>query len=98
MPFFDPTQESAVALIERAIAGPITMVNLLKFRELADYSQHPELDPGVPISGAEAYRPYSEHTMPFLLESGGEVVFEGAGGSFFIGPLEKVKTGAASAH
>lgn len=75
-----------MALVARRIDGPITMLNLLMFRETADYSDHPELEPAAPISGAEAYRLYSEHTMPHLIASGGEVVFEGAGGDYFIGP------------
>ncbi len=89
MPHFEPTEESAVALVARRIEGPITMVNLLRFREVADYSESPELAPNGPITGAEAYRRYSEWTMPFLLDSGGEVVFEGAGGMFFIGPTDE---------
>lgn len=68
MPFLEPTQQSAVALIERWIDGPVTMVNLLRFRDVADYSANPELSPDEPISGAEAYRRYAEHTMPFLLQ------------------------------
>lgn len=90
MPYFDPTQQSAEALIARQIAGefngPVTMLNLLRFRELADYSANPELAPDAPISGAAAYDLYAEHTMPYLVESGGEVVFQGNADTFFIGP------------
>lgn len=85
-PHLDPTDESARHLVARDISGPITMVNLLRFRAIADYSADPELAPDQPISGAEAYRRYSEHTMPFLIESGGEVILDGTGGPFFIGP------------
>ncbi len=86
VPHLEPTSESAQSLIARSIDGPITMLNLLRFRAVADYSADPELEPAEPISGAEAYRRYSEHTMPFLLESGGEVVLDGVGGAWFIGP------------
>ncbi len=86
VPYFDPTPESAQSLIARSIDGPITMLNLLRFREVADYSGSPELEPAHPISGAEAYRRYADHTMPFLVESGGEVILDGTGGTFFIGP------------
>ncbi|MEM9038068.1 MAG: DUF1330 domain-containing protein [Actinomycetota bacterium] len=86
MPYLEPTEETAAALIARQITGPITMLNLLRFRDVADYSADPELAPGSPIAGAEAYRRYTEHTLPYLLASGGEVVFEGTGGGFFIGP------------
>ncbi len=86
---FEPTQASGAALFRRGIAGPIVMLNLLRFREQADYSATPELAPASPISGAEAYRRYVEFTKPFLHNSGGEVVFEGDGGHFFIGPPDE---------
>lgn len=86
MPFLDPTHDAAEALVRRGITGPITMLNLVRFRAIADYAATPELAPPEPISGAEAYRRYAEHTMPHLLASGGEIVLEGDGGQFFIGP------------
>ncbi len=89
MPFLEPTDETAEALLRRGIDGPITMLNLLRFRDVADYSADPDLAPSAPISGAEAYRRYAEHTMPHLLASGGEVIFEGSGGEFFIGPTDE---------
>ena len=85
-PYFEPTQESGAALFRRDLDGPIVMLNLLRFREQADYSATPDLAPPSPISGAEAYRRYVEFTKPFLHDSGGEVLFEGDGGHFFIGP------------
>ncbi len=89
MPYLEPTQASVEALIRRQIDGPITMLNLLRFRDVADYSANPELAPDEPISGAEAYRRYADHTMPYLIASGGDVVLDGTGGEFFIGPGEE---------
>ncbi len=88
-PYFEPTQESGAALFRRGIEGPIVMLNLVRFREWADYSTTPELAPPSPISGAEAYRRYVEFTKPFLHSSDGEVLFEGDGGHFFIGPPDE---------
>lgn len=65
------------------------MLNLLKFREIADYSDSPHLDPGIPISGQEAYDRYIEHTLPFLDEIGSELIFSGQGGHFVIGPQDE---------
>jgi hypothetical protein len=65
------------------------MLNLLRFRAVADYSAFPDIAPAAPISGAEAYERYMEHTMPFLKESGGEILFYGEGGPFLIGPEEE---------
>lgn len=84
--FLEPTQESAVALFRRGVTGPVVMLNLIRLRETADYSASPELAPATPISGAEAFDRYIQHTLPHLKASGGEVLFLGQGGAFFIGP------------
>ncbi len=62
------------------------MLNLLRFRATADYSAAPDLAPAEPISGAEAYQRYVEHTRPFLEASGGTLLFLGSGGDYLIGP------------
>ena len=59
----------------RGISGTVVMLNLLRFRAVADYSTALHLAPAHPISGAEAYDLYVQHTLPFLRRSGGEVVF-----------------------
>jgi hypothetical protein len=84
--YLEVTQEAGRAFLMRGNSGPVVMLNLLRFRDQADYSAHPELAPAQPISGAEAYRRYMEHTLPYLEESGGELVFYGTGGPFLIGP------------
>ncbi len=85
-PSLAPTEASVRAFLQRGITGPVVMLNLLRFREVADYAASPELAPAQPISGEEAYRRYMEHTKPFLAESGGEVLFHGKGGALLIGP------------
>ncbi|WP_229263668.1 hypothetical protein [Cohnella cholangitidis] len=57
--------------MQRGIKGSIVMLNLLRFRDVADYIANPELTPENPISGAEAFNRYIEYTLPFLRESGG---------------------------
>lgn len=84
--YLDPTEASVRALMRRGIAGSVVMLNLLRYRPIADYSASPELAPTAPITGEAAYRLYIEHTLPFLTESGGEVLFFGRGGEFLIGP------------
>lgn len=88
--YLAPTQESGRALVMRGIAGNLVMLNLLKFRDVADYSASPELSPAEPISGKAAYRLYMEHTLPHLQASGGEVLFYGKGGHFLIGPMDEL--------
>ena len=67
--------------------GPIVMLNLMRFREVANYQGVEHLQPENPISGQEAYEAYMEHTVPHLLEAGSEVLFNGQGGDYLIGPL-----------
>ena len=87
--FLEVSQEAGAAFFSRNISGPVTMLNLLRFRDVADYSANPELMPDEPISGAEAYQKYIDYTMPFLKKSGGDLVFLGKGGKFLIGPQEE---------
>ena len=89
MPFLEPTDESFTALLSLNIEGPVLMLNLLRFRGVADYSGSPELAPDVDISGEEAYRRYLAHTEPFLLESGGSLTVLGKGGNYLIGPQDE---------
>jgi hypothetical protein len=84
--YIEPTHEAGRALFMRGIKGPLVMLNLLRFREIADYSATPALAPDSAISGADAFNLYITHTLPFLTESGGELLFLGEGGQFFIGP------------
>ena len=65
------------------------MLNLLRYRPIADYSATPELEPGSPITGEAAYRLYMEHTRGPLERSGGVVLFFGRGGQFLVGPEQE---------
>jgi hypothetical protein len=85
----EPTDENGRLAFERDIGGAVTMLNLLRFRELADYSSHPDLAPVESITGREAYRRYVKHTLPFLTSQGGELQFLGNGGFYLIGPLDE---------
>ena len=84
--YISATPEAGKAFYMRQVQGKVVMLNLLKYREVADYSQHPDLDPGKEISGEEAYQLYIDHTIPFIKEAGGRVIFMGKGGDFLIGP------------
>lgn len=87
--YLDVTQEAGAALFRRDIQGAIVMLNLLRFREVADYSATPELAPSEPISGRAAYQKYIDLTLSFLTESGGEIVLIGDGGQYLIGPQDE---------
>jgi len=87
--YLEPTQESGRAFFMRGISGKVVMLNLLRFRAVADYSATPELAPEQPVSGEDAYRRYMSHTMPYLEKSGGRLLFYGRGGSYLIGPSDE---------
>jgi hypothetical protein len=84
--YLEPTQDSGRAFVMRQMTGNIVMLNLLRFRETADYSASPELAPETAISGAAAFQRYIAHTLPYLRATGGDLLFLGTGGRFLIGP------------
>jgi hypothetical protein len=86
MTYLEPTDESGRAFFTRGLTGEIVMLNLLRFRAIADYSGAPGIAPNEPITGAEAFQRYVAHTMPSLTRSGGSLMFLGDGGPFLIGP------------
>ena len=65
---------------------PMVMLNLLRFKEWADYSESPHLMPEKQISGKEAYQLYMDNVHPMLSKIGSEVIFSGSTDYFLIGP------------
>lgn len=65
--------------------GPIFMLNLLKFREVAKYPSAWTQQ----CSGQEAYKRYLGHTEPLLAKVGGSLVYRGQTGATIIGPEDK---------
>jgi hypothetical protein len=64
--FLEPSDDAARAFFSRPPAGRVVMLNLLRFRAVADYTASPELAPPAPISGRAAYGKYMAHTLPYL--------------------------------
>ncbi len=84
--YLEVSERAGRLFMMRGITGPVTMLNLLRFREQADYSAHPDLAPSAPVSGREAFRRYFTHTLPFLEASGGKVRLLAQAGPWLIGP------------
>lgn len=63
--------------------SPITMLNLLRYREQADYAGHPD---ETPCSGREAYRRYAEGVVACLASVGGTIAFAGGALATVIAP------------
>jgi len=53
--------------------GPIYMVNLLKFKEKAEYDDGRETD----LSGREAYNLYAKEVVKLIIKFGGKLTFMG---------------------
>ncbi|WP_267220918.1 hypothetical protein [Dyella silvae] len=87
--YLAPTEAAGRAFVMRQLAGNVVMLNLLRFRAIADYSAAPELAPSSPITGEQAFQRYIAHTLPFLCESGGSIDYLGRGGPLLIGPADE---------
>lgn len=66
--------------------GKIVMLNLLKFRPVANYSGLELIKPEKEISGEEAYQLYMESTLAELKKAGSRILYFGKGKNFLIGP------------
>jgi len=52
--------------------GPFTMINLVRFRDIAGY---PDDSPNAGISGRDAYKLYSTELLPIISELGAEMTW-----------------------
>lgn len=80
----DPTADQVRQLRDGPAEGPIVMVNMLKFRDRADYPE--DFDGDANVSGAEAYARYQHaFTVTVGETSKAEVIYEGPVQQVFIG-------------
>jgi uncharacterized protein (DUF1330 family) len=67
----NPTDEQIERLMAHAGDGPVQMINLLKFKDQAEY---PEGTDDLGGTGFEAYQRYGLATIPMVEAAGGRVV------------------------
>ena len=79
----EPTQEQMEVFLALPDEGPVVMINLLCFREQADYAAEAG-EP--PRTGPEAYGRYSEAVQPLLAKVGGRPIWVGLGRNTLIAP------------
>ncbi|MGY6707794.1 MAG: DUF1330 domain-containing protein [Rhizobiaceae bacterium] len=79
----DPTREAFAAFGQEARAGPVQMLNLVRFRDRADYPD------GRDVSGAEAYAAYGRESYPVFSRLGGRILWRGHFELMLIGPAEE---------
>lgn len=70
----EPTDEQLFEFRNADQAAPITMVNLLKFREIAHYEDE-GLGHAPALTGQEAYQKYADVATRKFTENGGRVLF-----------------------
>ena len=80
MSHIDPTKETFAAFRGQDRPGPIDMLNLVRLRERAAYTD------GRAATGAEAYAAYGRDSGPVFQRLGGEIVWRGSFEFMLIGP------------
>jgi uncharacterized protein (DUF1330 family) len=80
-----PTPEQFQQFLGSDFTGPVCMVNLLKFKEMAEYADGRETD----LTGQQAYNLYGEDMRGFVLSKGGRFIFYGAAEQLVIGTAEE---------
>lgn len=83
------TKEQFKAFFETDHGKPISMVNLLKFKETAEYPADHELH-GKKISGAEAYGTYAVEVEKILNGFGGGIIFSGKVERLTLGQIDEL--------
>ncbi|MEY3635011.1 MAG: hypothetical protein RLZZ61_1421 [Pseudomonadota bacterium] len=79
-----PSMEQASAFFGGPENGPFVMVNLLKFRDKAEYADGSDSD----LSGAKAYARYGKAIQACLAAVGGRQIYAGNVTGLMIGEVE----------
>jgi len=81
-----PTFDQLMPLAQDPTPGPIAMVNLLKFRDKAQYQDGRTDD----ISGRDAYMRYAAEMGPIVEAAGGRFLFSGNVERLVIGAVDEL--------
>ena len=79
-----PNDEQISGFLENPDLGPISMVNLLKFKKKAKYEDGRDTN----LTGKEAYQLYSSEVINFVNKYGGEFLFAGSVSRLMLGEVE----------
>ena len=86
MPSIQPEREALLELARLPDAGPVVMLNMLRFRAQAEY---PAGSGYAPCSGREAYRRYTKEAARHFEPLGGRLVWLGQVERVLIGPEQE---------
>ena len=89
-----PNKDQMDEFLEGDIESPISMVNLLKFKEKAEYEDGRDTN----LSGKEAYMIYGIEVQEHLNKVGGEIVFGGEISRLMLGEVEDLWDNVAVAR
>lgn len=81
-----PSEEQIKGFFEPGADGPIYMLNLLKFKDKAEYEDGRETD----LSGAEAYALYGAAVSKILVNLGGGGMFNAQVERLMLGEVEEL--------
>ena len=88
-----PSEEQMEGFMEPGREGPIYMLNLLKFKDEAEYADGRETD----LSGAQAYAIYGQEVVAHLQRVGGSPMFSAGVERLMLGEVEELWDSAAIA-
>lgn len=88
MTHIDPTRAQFEAFKNLDRDQPIEMLNLVAFRDLANYPGDHELARDG-LTGAQAYALYGKHSGPVLEKVGGSILWRGGFQTMLIGPADE---------
>lgn len=81
-----PNQEQINGFLEDPEIGPISMVNLLKYKEKAIYDDGRDTN----LSGEEAYVLYAAEVINLVEKYGGEFLFAGKVNRLMLGEVDEI--------
>ena len=81
---FMPNEGQINGLLENSEIGPISMVNLLKYKDKAIYEDGRDTN----LTGEEAYGLYAMEVINFVEKYGGEFIFAGKVSWLMLGEVE----------
>ena len=79
-----PNEEQINGFLENPEIGPISMVNLLKYKDKAIYEDGRDTN----LTGEEAYKLYASEVINFVEKYGGEFIFAGKVNRLMLGEVD----------
>lgn len=82
----NPTKKQMEGFLEDDSEVPISMINLLKFKEKAEYEDGRDTN----LTGEQAYAIYGQEVVEHLKKVGGELIFGGSINRLMLGEVEEL--------